>query len=226
MRKLKGSFTTLVVATVGTLICQLPLRAQEMPRLTGESMMAQTDEEGEVQRSETIDNPNPLFLPEQLPGFSMQESRIERNFYSNGSKDMIHEIWVKPATDAALDPIFVKLTLYLEKNRNKAIKTASGVYLATLEPNQAPMIGKPFPGSYSGESIGDYCWHPKAGFKIAGTNTPIAPVSSSLVVVEKDNCFRLLLTGPVDGGPGGRDRDAERLAKKIVHRLKTWTRPQ
>lgn len=218
---------TIVSVVVGVIFLGSPLEAQGLPR-NDESVVAQSDEEGEVQRNETIVNTNPLFLQEQLPGFSMKESIIERSFRANGSsKDTIYEVWIKPAPDAASGPTSVKLALHLEKNRNKALKIASGVYDATLEPNQAPLIGKPFPSSYSGDSIGDYCWCYKAAFKRAGTNLPMNPIkiSSSLIVVEKDNCFSLLLTGSGDG-QGIEDRETERLAKKLVHRLKTWARPQ
>jgi len=155
-------------------------------------------------------NLNPVITPELVPGFSLQ--------FSDLSSEFVSESWVKEF-DGGRNPTFINLRLHLLKNQTECLSRAKDLYRATAN-NQFRGVDSPTSGSYSGQSIGDYCWaytrsmlpHPRGS--ING--------SSVVIVVKGNNLFTLMVTC-VDGGV--HDSFTEGLAKAVVERLNVWPRP-
>lgn len=195
-------------------------------------MLAQTaeddeenDDDDEPAHWESFANTNPLLSADQIPGFRMKFSTISRGTRANRPPEYsVHESWVKPAPAGSTKATFINVQLHLTKNEKQALKAAKAIYHATNDPDQyLNAIGKPNPGSFTGERIGDFCW----AYVVSITGKPHGPINdtSSLVVLKNGDVFKLQVTGAGDSGQGVEDRKTEKLAKQLVRRLKDWPRP-
>ena len=155
-------------------------------------------------------NPNPILTQGIVPGFKLESSVVFRNTNSQ-PKDYVSETWTK---GSATTPYFIYVTLHPLSNQTEALAVAKADYYATTEKNQIVALGKPTPGSYSGQPIGDFCW----AYTVAA---PQNGTSSSVVVINGNYLFDLLITGP----SGVDNSFTEATAKAIVDRLKDWRRP-
>lgn len=183
------------------------------------------DDDDEPQSWEHYPNPSPLLSPDLAPGFTMQDSIVSKGLRAGKPPEFsVSEVWVRPALAGSSTATFIKIQLYPTKNQKQALKAAEAVYRATNDPDQAlNSIGKPNPGSFSGKSIGDYCWAYVVSF---GGPRKALNKTSSLVVVNSKDCFKIQVTGSGDSGQGVEDKQTEKLAKELVRRLKDWPRPQ
>jgi len=182
------------------------------------------DDREEAVRWEEFPNPRPFLSPEQVPGYALSVNQVNRGFYRNKPpQDSFYEHWVKP-TPGSKYATFIKITLYATKNREKALKAARVLFHATNDKKQ-PLnaIGKPNPGSFTGQPIGDDCWAYVVGMRTQPKGH--IDTSFSLVIIKGRYLFKLQVTGPGETGAGTEDRAVEDLAKAIVEKLKTWQPP-
>lgn len=200
----------------------LTLATYSIPATAQEGSSAMTLAKNDVGE---IPNPNPLLNQGLIPGFRLKESSLAK-----GSKgpwlDILRESWIKDPSSGASDLSWIKIDLHPRQNRVQAMKCAEDCYGADTDANQTPGLGIPFPGSYSGQSIGDYCWaYVYSLLRIKGEPRPALNESGALVVVSDRYCFSISVTGPGDSNQGFEDAFLERLAKSVVERLKTWQPP-
>lgn len=167
-------------------------------------------------------NPFPLLSPEQIPGFQLKEARLE--WLLDGPSRYLDESWTKKALPNydSVGHNFVVLRVVLEQSHEAAIQGARQAFHAKIEDDQTPAIGKPIPGSYSGQSIGDYCW---VNTGKEGKSRAFFNLSASVVVVTGNASFQIRVSGPGDTGEGHPDSLVESLAQAIVERLRTWQLP-
>lgn len=207
----------------------LPVTARERPLETVLMMDsdadADDDDDDDPQSWEHYPNPNPLLSSELVPGFTMQSSRVSKGLRAGKPPEFsVSEEWARPPLAGSSKSTFIRIQLYPTKNKQQALKAAGAVYRATNDPDQSlRSIGKPNPGSFSGAPIGDWCWAFVIGFD--GPRKALND-SSSLVVVNNKDCFKIQVTGSGDSGQGVEDKQTEKLAKELIRRLKDWPRPQ
>ena len=158
-------------------------------------------------------NPHHLLTPADVPGFELDRAD------SVPSLGIVHEFWSKPAPDGSKRAGFVNLALFPLKNRAAALALADELYYATPNKEQARSIGRPTPGSYSGQPVGDFCWAYTVGFK---KSVPGQKRSGTLVVVQGDYLFKLQVVG---GTEYVDPLFIEKTAKTVASRLKNWPRP-
>jgi len=202
-----------------------PVSAQE--RREPVPMVARAEEDDDRQyRWERVPNPHPLISPDQVPGFTMDYSTFNRGLRKKHRPEYsLFEQWTTPTLPNTKRATFLNVKLYLTKNRAQAVKAAKAVFGAETGRNQnLKVIGRPNPGSYSGESIGDVCW--AWGANVPGRPRQSLNRSSSLVVVKDGDLLSVRLSGPLELGGGVEDRQTEALARALIERLRDWPRPQ
>ena len=156
-----------------------------------------------------LPNPKPLMPPGTLPGFHLVSSLIHVS--SDPILNVITEQWQsdQPADVARNIYINIKLELYSRASYRKALKAAKLYYLATTEPNQTPSFGKPVPGSYSGQPIGDICW----AYSYSLIPDREHWNSKCLIVIKNFNVLKIGMGNVATGVP---DAAIESVALKVV----------
>jgi len=173
------------------------------------------DESDPPYRWEEVPNPHPLISPAQVPGFKMKSSTFYRGLRKKHRPEYsLFETWTTTPPPGSKRATFLEVKLYLAKNRAKAVKAAKAVFGAETGRNQnLKVIGRPNPGSYSGESIGDLCW--AWGANVPGRPRQPLNGSSSLVVVKDGDLLSVSLSAPLDLGVGSRIvRPAQRVGPR------------
>ena len=173
------------------------------------------DESNRPYRWEEVPNPHPLISPAQVPGFKMKSSTFYRGLRKKHRPEYsLFETWTTTPPPGSKRATFLEVKLYLAKNRAKAVKAAKAVFGAETGRNQnLKVIGRPNPGSYSGESIGDLCW--AWGANVPGRPRQPLNGSSSLVVVKDGDLLSVSLSAPLDLGVGSRIvRPAQRVGPR------------
>lgn len=185
-----------------------------------------TEDEQEDERFQKLyreaSNPIPLLAPEQIPSFQLKEARLE--WLQDRPSRYIDERWTKkpPPSSGSVGLNFVVIRIDLEQSHEAAIQSARQHFHAKIEDDQTPAIGKPLPGSYSGQLIGDYCW---VTTDKAGKSRAFCNPSASVIVVTGSASFQISVSGPGDTGEGHPDSLVESLAQAVVARLRTWKLP-
>jgi len=155
-----------------------------------------------------IPNRKPILTRELMPGFALNHSDIHKD---KKTRDIIIcEYWHSE------DGTLIKFDLYPCKNHKDALDAAKKLFYATTDENQRPVLGKPVPGSFSGQTVGDFCWI------YTSWGLPMMKIeddpSRGLVFIKGKSLVYLRITNtrknsvPVDF--------AEDIAKKIVSRIK------
>lgn len=154
--------------------------------LIAKQARAQDDSDDEIV---IIPNTRPILSDDTMPGFGLKKSEIHRDV-TDGS-DIIVETWQAADEDTTVD-----ITLYPCMSSQAAFDAARENYQATTEKNQRPVIGKPVPGSFSGQVIGDVCWVYKTSFD---PNPNRTESSRSLVFIKGSILCDVLVHSRVSG---------------------------
>lgn len=198
------------------------LAIADEPRPGDNNSMSDQELEDSEDDGELVTEPNssPILTANLLPGFTLREAEVTRG--KGPWRDTIWEMWTKPSPTANR-PTFIKVSLYPKASRSQALKKAQKAFRVPMDSDQQPAFQRPTWGSFSGQSVGDYCW----AYTVAITREVHGPIndSSTLIVVFKGYLFRVQLCGPGDSGLGVDDAFNEQIAKAIVYRLQTWTPP-
>lgn len=178
----------------------------------GKSVWAQEDG-----GSMTVANTATLLHQENIPGFEIECSETTRDSGNKTSEYLVSERWVRRLSDNH-HHVFVRITVNSWQNQRDAMAAASGIYHATTEDEQPKSVGKPTPGSCTGELIGDYCWTYTVSMSGRNSNT-----GGTIVVVWRNFLVKVQVTSAqttVD------KTLCEELAKVVIGNLATWTPPQ
>jgi len=170
-----------------------------------------------------INNPNPVLAGDLVAGFKMTASYILRDSSDGQSEDMVCEKWHKESSLGPTHGTFIKITVYLARSQAEAFEVARAVYGARKQEPKLKTIDTPRIGSYSGQTIGDFCWAYRwSPSDPSGTNRPPKNQASSVVVVAANTVFDV----NVSSKNLVEDQFTEAIAKVVVTRLTDWPRPR
>lgn len=153
-----------------------------------------------------------LVFPEELRlQFEPCGFFVSRYLQEGRLQDTISEHWKRLISQTDRSE-FVSVQVLPRRNPKEALDWAYGFFLAPLHSHEGPYHGGgPTWGSFSGQQIGEYCWH--------YPNLRSSPAKGLLVLSE--NClFKLIMSGErLD------EEELEKMALLFVKHLKTWRRP-